>query len=256
MGSVIRIKTLAELKQLFDELMERNAIFRGVNNKSQLYPKIIRDNDYSKKEYQILKTFEKYYGLYSTANNCWEFLALAQHCGLMTRLIDFTSNPYVALFFCLRNAKGKDGEYIIYALDKTNTNVIYESIKSEPFFNSKTATLTLDDMAFQIDVPYCDILNREFKKLSKKTGIYTVKPNYRNQRMLVQQGLFVVPSKLTKESVENRIAKKSQIIIIDDAIRAKALLYLEKLGYDEFHLMPDLDNICNEINHRIICGLK
>lgn len=256
MENIVKVKTLAELKLLFDELIEKNAIFRGVNNKSQLLPKIIRYNDYSNKEYKILKTFEKYYGLYSTANNCWEFLALAQHCGLMTRLIDFTSNPYVALFFCLRNAKGEDGEYMIYALDKINTNVIYDSIKSEPYYNSKTATLTLDDMVFQIDVPYCDILNKEFKKLAKETGIYTAKPNYRNQRMLVQQGLFIVPTKLTKESIEKRIAEKSRIIIIDESIRTETLIYLEKLGYDEFHLMPDLDNICNEINHRVINGLK
>lgn len=250
------INSLSELKNVFDEFLFKNAIFRGVNDESQILPKLIREEDYSNKEYEILKTFERYYGLYATANNCWEFIALAQHCGLMTRLIDFTSNPYVALFFALHNKKSEENEYVVYSLDKKDLKMIYGAVINEPKFDSETGILTLESALFDIDTPFCDILNKEFKKLKNKTGIYTIRPNYRNQRMLMQQGLFVVPNKVNELSIKQKIYSSATVFFINENIRDDALKYLEKLGYDEFHLMPDLDSICNEINHKISSGIK
>lgn len=250
------INSLSELKNVFDELLLKDAIFRGVNEESQKLPKLIRGKDYSNKEYEILKMFERYYGLYSTANNCWEFIALAQHCGLMTRLIDFTTNPYVALFFALHNKKNDDNEYIVYSLDKKDLKMIYGAVINEPKFNSETGMLTIESILFDIDTPFCDILNKEFKKLKNKTGIHTIRPNYRNQRMLMQQGLFVVPNKVNELSIKQKIYDSASIFVINENIRDEAIKYLEKLGYDEFHLMPDLDSICNEINHCIVNDIK
>ena len=48
----------------------------------------------------------------------WEWLTVAQHYGLATRLVDWTSNPLVAIFFAVMGDESYDGELIIWNFDQ------------------------------------------------------------------------------------------------------------------------------------------
>src|SRR5579863_6165910 len=92
-------------------------IFRGHKKESYpLQPSIERDYpycDWAEIEYRILREFQSKARLHmdpaqlppTSPKYKLSWLAIMQHYGAPTRLLDFTYSPYVALYFALRNRK-------------------------------------------------------------------------------------------------------------------------------------------------------
>lgn len=250
----IEVKTLKELKDSLDQLLSKQFIFRGINDKDQLLPQLLRENkNCPDKEFDLLKTFEKYYELYSSAHDCWEFLSIAQHYGLMTRLIDFSRNPYVALFFSLRFEKKSGCDYEIYAIDPKGKFIDkVEILKYSHDYDSLLGHIGFKAIEIEPDRSFSDTLRDIFKGPTGIKNINVIEPNLTNSRMLAQQGLFVFPDVLEKQPIMDFFASEATVIVIPDTLRKEALEYLSKMGFDEFHLMPDLASICSEANNQVL----
>ena len=232
---ILYIKKVEDFFKLSFRLMENeNYIYRGINIDDQKYPKIIRLKDCSKYEAGLLQEFEKYYGLYFNSSNFWEFIALAQHHGLKTRLIDFTYNIFVAAFFALHK-KAKNGMYKIFVFNKQN----FQSFKD---WNRDITYVSEPDDRMSDDVVTA------FNIFKDRNVDFILNPHYSNNRMFVQQGLFVVPSVLTKKHVDKLYDDASIEIIISANVRKYILERINNFGYNEYRLMPDLDSACHEIN--------
>ena len=93
---------IAYLTQL---AVSKNNVFRGYGKQSELLPNIIREKDWRDQELKLLHEFERYGFQYFSANNPIDFMSYAQHYGLPTRLLDFTYNPFIALYFALFTPK-------------------------------------------------------------------------------------------------------------------------------------------------------
>jgi hypothetical protein len=71
--------------------------------------------DYASLERHLLRNFRKYAHQAAPGPTTWDWLALGQHHGLPTRLIDWTFSPYVALHFA--TASWPDDDAVLWAVD-------------------------------------------------------------------------------------------------------------------------------------------
>jgi len=120
-GSYKIIETFAQLHDAIGAFGKLTVAYRGVRKKTySLVPKAGRYDQFSegeveKQEKTMLRLFKQQAlpHLIYTPTNDWEWLALAQHHGLPTRLMDWTRNPLVAAFFAVEHEY--DGDSLIYA---------------------------------------------------------------------------------------------------------------------------------------------
>ncbi len=90
----------------------------------------------------------------------------------------------------------------------------------------------------------------------KEREILFVTPNFSNQRIMMQQGLFMFPYSLDKGKHKTIIESKTALIRIPKELRQDCIRYLDSLGYNAFRLMPDLSSICAKIKESVRNEMK
>lgn len=75
-------------------------------------------NEREQKECEVLETFSNHLltHVQHRPQTAWEELAIAQHHGLPTRFMDWTTNPLVALYFAVRENGGDSADSAVYVL--------------------------------------------------------------------------------------------------------------------------------------------
>ena len=180
--------------------------------------------------------------------NDWEVLFFMQHYGIPTRLLDWSENPFIALYFALTSASykivSKKREYeedaCIWVLDPVIWN--QESLKD---FSYKNGILSVEEHfvnSFKPRTPYENI--RE-----KPVGIFGT---HNSSRIVSQRGVFTVFGKKLKPMedtyVDDNFPQDCLIKLVIPKDKILALLNsLTSLGITDSVVYPDLEGLAKEV---------
>jgi len=218
-------KVLAEIgdiqsyvKSVLEKSGSKEFVYRGHASEDwELKPSIGRIDGYSLKiEKEMFLRFKRNYYSYTNERpeSDMDLLFLAQHYGLPTRLLDFTFNPMIALYFACESELEKDGKVYVHSMDK----MLLMDADSNP------------KMPHSID------------EVFSKKGARFVVPNYTDARYKNQKALFLLSDKPNQKFTfitESYIIKKEG--------KEQILRDLAKLGYDKTLVYPLLDSLCEDI---------
>lgn len=115
------------------------------------------------------------------ANAHLDWLALMQHYGCPTRLLDFTYSSYVALYFATEAADGDSAVWVINSMRPGMQKSLDQHNRPIPY--NRQAVLEENEKYF----------NQTLLKRTYDLGVLILEPNRLHERLWIQQGLFLAP---------------------------------------------------------------
>lgn len=184
------ITAFQHLHKIIDEKYKFNplVVYRGVKDVSyKLVPKVGRIKNYNLElEEDILRLFEIYAVpfLDYKPENRWEWLAIAQHHGLPTRLLDWTRNPLVATFFAVEEETDKDSAlYAFIADEELDLGEIPDPLK--------------------VNVEGVVLTSHITRRIVAQSGLFTIHPNPLEPLRGIKVDKYIIPNSQREEFKRN-----------------------------------------------------
>ena len=207
----------------------------------------VNQRAWAEQEERIVRIFRRKAHLFlehvPTEADAFQWLALMQHHGAPTRLLDFTWSPFVAAFFALERAT-KDAA--VWAL------CLPEIWKAKHKFPDKKDLVTEDELSLRIPGNY-----EQFFLGNTVPFVVTGEPMVMNQRLVAQSGTFVVAGVLdrpvedvllTYPNPERTVVK---FVLDTKKTRDEAMFTFYNMNITNATLFPGLDGMARSLAYEL-----
>ncbi|MGI8905714.1 MAG: FRG domain-containing protein [Candidatus Sumerlaeaceae bacterium] len=191
-------------------------------------------------ESHLLRNFRKYARRDAVAvDTVWDWLALAQHHGVPTRMLDWSFSPDVALHFATADTRDFSEDGVVWCVDYAKSKEHLPSILKKALQDEGS------------DVFTAELLNRvaqdlgELEKLDKKAFPVFLEPPSLDDRIVNQSALFSLMSRAgttLHEWLKDR-PELCRRIVLPAELKWEVRDKLDQAGVTERVLFPGLDGL-------------
>ena len=234
----VKIKSLSDFLAVFSSVLKTDETFwfRGhadltwTITPSALRYKSVSDRD---KALNLVNTFKRFMEIklknVPATGEELKWVQLAQHYGLPTRLLDWTTNAAIALYFaCLE--PNKNG--LVLVLNPVDLNKSVDPRRPRVFDVNKDSAL-IDSYLYLTG------------QLDPKNGFKTIAihPTWNSERIMLQQGVFT----LHGSKVFMLSGKQAPSLVYMPILwkfKKGLLAELERIGVSEMSIFPEPEHLC------------
>lgn len=238
--------TKRAIEDMRPALSTLNISFRGQSDATwKLKPSLYRGQFDTELERELLRDFKSHAAEFLTEVNRTDldWLFLAQHHGIPTRLLDWTENALVALYFaCEDHDYPKDG--CVWALNAWNLNMATSNMPSVPLpsaeiFEQYTINLSSSKVPRNVtaELPIALRTEKMFRRANAQSGNYTI-------HGLSKKSLHLITP------IRNQKPPCLRHVKVEASRKLPILKELYHLGIHRQSLFPSLDGISERLKFR------
>lgn len=214
-------------------------VFRGsASNESTILSSLQRGR-FERHEHHLLKHFRKYAHRSDVpGDSVWNWISLAKHHGLPTRLLDWSYSPYVALHFAVQDPRSFDRDGAVWCVNFLRVHQMLPDRLRE-LLREEEANIFTAEMLGRVARTF-----QEIDRLAETDFVLFFEPPSLDDRIVNQFALFSLPSS-ARLHLHEHLSQEGLLrrVVIPAGLKWEIRDKLDQANITERVLFPGLDGL-------------